>query len=227
MEFRIGDYARGNGGRGVGTIYWGISMEVYIHTTKITNDFTCYILSKCIFTVLFLLTDCCRSQALNLSIRPSYLHGSSSKHPSKPKADSHRAKDSHNSHKAKVSPKKTKKLSDRKVCIAKCQKLCKPICEFDCCLPTHKFADPAPKPRPAPRPAPRPPPPPARVHHVRPAATPQRVPSPSRTPVATTAAPCAGQDPCTDPSQASLSPYGYADPNAYAPMTQGIRRRRG
>ena len=69
-------------------------------------------------------SDCCRSQALNLSIRPVYLGGKASPAaapktpPNKPVKTYHKKKPVHKKPPSKIGI----------VCIPPCQKLCKPVC---------------------------------------------------------------------------------------------------
>ena len=70
-------------------------------------------------------SDCCRSQALNLSIRPVYLGGKASPAPApkpppkKPVKTYHKKKPVHKKPASKIGI----------VCIPACQTLCKPVCE--------------------------------------------------------------------------------------------------
>ena len=71
-------------------------------------------------------SDCCRSQALNLSIRPVYLGGKASPAPApkpppkKPVKTYHKKKPVHKKPASKIGI----------VCIPACQTLCKPVCEW-------------------------------------------------------------------------------------------------
>ncbi|CAH3194723.1 unnamed protein product [Porites evermanni] len=147
--------------------------------------------------------DCCRSQALNLSIRPVYLGSkaspATSTSPKKVAAEK------------KPPPPKKKPAVDLKklagktnfLCVRPCQKLCKPICKFECCLPTYKFHDSHPAPKK-----------PAKDHHVKPVASPQRVPVPKL---------ASPPEPTEGPAAQDLqppSPYagGYQNPDPAAAM---------
>lgn len=71
-------------------------------------------------------SDCCRSQALNLSIRPVYLGGKASPavapkpSPKKPVKTYHKKKPVHKKPASKIGI----------VCIPACQTLCKPVCKW-------------------------------------------------------------------------------------------------
>ncbi|XP_068743081.1 ras-associated and pleckstrin homology domains-containing protein 1-like [Montipora capricornis] len=115
--------------------------------------------------------DCCRSQALNLSIRPVYL-GSNASPAAVKKVVSASTKQKPPSPPPPPPPKKKqvsfiKKPKTGVICVPQCQRLCKPVCIFKCCLPTYKFHDSHPEPKKSPK-----------LHHVRPVAAPQRAPVP-------------------------------------------------
>lgn len=114
--------------------------------------------------------DCCRSQALNLSIRPVYLGSNASPaasktQPTKPQPTPSKKKPV--SAPSKKKPASNKKPAPPQVCIPPCQTLCKPICRFECCLPTYKFKDSHSDHKK-----------PTKLHHVKPIASPQRAPVP-------------------------------------------------
>ncbi|XP_029193903.2 proline-rich protein 2-like [Acropora millepora] len=149
--------------------------------------------------------DCCRSQALNLSIRPVYLGSQASPATAKESPSASR--------KPKPSPPpppppKKKIASNKKpktglVCVPQCQRLCKPVCIFKCCLPTYKFHDSLPEPKKTVKP-----------HHVKPIASPQRAPVPKlfSQPKPTEARVPDAQQPYADDQQ---SPYGEPYQNPY------------
>lgn len=164
--------------------------------------------------------ECCRSQAVQLNVRPMV---PGAHIPAPPPSTSHDTpKATHKPvHKLKPAD-KTAHAKDGSLCLRKCQNLCDRKCRFECCLQSRKHFDDDPKPKPhvvkhhdkSPK---------ASTtkndkkeedtqresdtHYIRPVASPQAVPFPriGATPSASTSDPCAGQDPCTGPT---TSPFG-------------------
>ncbi|EDO28275.1 predicted protein [Nematostella vectensis] len=90
--------------------------------------------------------ECCRSQALQLNIRPALsANPAPTEKPeptTRPSPPTQKQAD-----KPKISKlKAAKQIRPGTLCLRKCQKLCHSKCKFVCCLPTHKHFDDDPKP---------------------------------------------------------------------------------